>query len=80
MFDSRPILENRPVSFSKTVASKEYLAGGYLLNADTLNALAFDSDIITQMYGDGTIERMLRDPEIKKCITVIKIGCFSRRN
>lgn len=62
------------IKVTKPVLRTEYLAGGYLGNADTLAVLRHSGDMFSGELPDSVIEQMLRDPEIFKCITVIKNG------
>lgn len=56
------------------VLKQEYLAGGFLGNADTLSILAHNQDVWSGKLTDVVIAQMLKDPEIYKCVTVIKNG------
>lgn len=74
MIDSRPLLDRQPIRFNDNVASKEYLGGGNFF-FNQLNGLAYDADPLSLksiLFGENVVEKMLRDPELKKCITVIK--------
>ena len=66
--------QDNVVRVTNPVLKTEYLAGGYLGDADTLLALRHGGDIWGGELTDSVIEQMLRDPEIAKCVTVIKNG------
>ncbi len=68
--------EKQPRRFTKELSKNEYVAGnGYGKNINTI--LNRNGDILTKKFGDSIIAEMLRDPEIKKCDTVIKISVLS---
>ncbi len=56
------------------VLKNEYLAAGYLGNNDTISILSHNTDIWSGQLTDAIIAQMLRDPEVYKCVTVIKNG------
>lgn len=66
--------EEEVIKATKPVLRTEYLAGGLVGNPDTLMVLRHNGDIWSGELTDSVIEQMLRDPEIFKCITVIKNG------
>lgn len=66
--------KKNPVKFTPEVAQRSYLTGGWYLSAETLNTLTYQSDEMTKRFGDEILNKMLRDPEIKKCVTVLKIN------
>ena len=68
--------KRKPLSFAKT-AKKEYIAGGGFGSADVNITLAHRSDALTKKFGDEIVKKMMRDPEIAKCIRVLKISVLA---
>lgn len=68
--------ENSPKSFTKALAKNEYVSGGFY-NSDLNRILNNHSDALTRAFGDKIIAKMLRDPEVKKCETVLKISVLN---
>jgi hypothetical protein len=64
---------NRPVPMNPR---KEYVAGGYyaFLDPELNLVLSHNRDILSRQFGDEIFDRMMRDPEIAKCINVIKVA------
>lgn len=68
--------DENPKKFTPKVSKTEYVAGGYY-NVNTNRILTQSSDVLTATFGDSKIDEMLRDPEIKKCETIIKISVLN---
>src|SRR6476661_7678994 len=65
--------DEKPKTFTKELVKNEYVVGG-TYGKDINIILNRNSDILTKTFGDGIVLQMLRDPEVKKCETVIKIS------
>lgn len=66
--------QSKRVPFSAATMRKDYAAGGFFGNKDTAFILGHTSDYFLRKFGDKEIKRMLRDPEVRKCLTVIIVS------
>lgn len=83
---SAPTYEQYPVNFigiekeenvvntTPTVLKSEYMSGGYVGSDDTLMVLTHNKTFWEGELSDAVIAQMMRDPEIYKCVSVIKNG------
>lgn len=70
------ITDEAPINFSSGVAKREYASGGFY--GEEVNIILHrHSDVLMSKFGDGIIATMLRDPEVSKCETVIKVSTLS---
>lgn len=67
------VTDKNPQNITKSGFKKEYVAGGFYGSNVNL-VLSNNTDAISRKFGAARIEEMLRDPEIAKCLKVIKIG------
>lgn len=69
------------IKVQRTVPTQEYVTrGGYstAITGETAKVLSYRIDeIMRQLGGTKTYDRMLTDPEITKCFTVIKVSTLS---
>jgi hypothetical protein len=70
------LTDEEPINFNQAVAKREYAAGGFY-NDDINIILHRHSDVLMSKFGDSIIAKMLRDPEVRKCDTVIKVSVLS---
>lgn len=67
---------DKPRQFTKASSQKEYISGSNY-DSDVSRILYRNSDALKLKKGDEIVEEMLRDAEIRKCDTVIKISVLS---
>jgi hypothetical protein len=71
-----PAIDQAPKNFTPRVSKTEYISGGYY-NQDINRILFNSSGKLLKTFGDHIVDDMLRDAEIKKCETVLKISVLN---
>ncbi len=71
-----PAIDESPKKFTPRVSQTEYIAGGYY--NENVNRILFNtSGKLLKTFGDDIVDDMLRDAEVKKCETIIKISVLN---